>query len=168
MDALATFLLLSYVKILRVSMDLFIPVVLYNENGQPLSQLYLFNQGDMAYFSSQHLRALCLSGFILSHYLQSPTSVAAVHLSLFTCFQVCLNHTGFSCQSLHHRHGLLPGTLQIGTNGIHDFQYFLALSLLFTIVVYVSLMFAYQVGSYASTTIIVVCFTAIVARSHTI
>ena len=54
-DAFATFLLLSYVKILSVSMEILMPVVLYNENGQSLSQLYLFNQGDVAYFSSQHL-----------------------------------------------------------------------------------------------------------------
>ena len=46
-EVFATFLLLSYVKILSVSVDLLVPVLLYDQHGHTLPQLYLFNQGDL-------------------------------------------------------------------------------------------------------------------------
>ena len=163
-DAFATFLLLSYVRILSVSVDLLLPVALYRQNGQQLPQLYLFNQGDVAYFSSQHLPYACLALFFLLTFTLLP--MALLFLYPCSCFQVCLNRTGLSCQSLHIFMDSFQGHLKNGTKGTRDFRSFSAIHLLFRVVVYISLMFAYQVGSYASTSIIVLCFTAITALAQ--
>ena len=163
-DAFATFLLLSYIKILSVSVDLLMPLVVYHQNGTPLTQLYLFNQGDVAYFSSQHLPYACLALFFLLTFTLLP--MALLFLYPCSCFQVCLNRTGLSCQSLHIFMDSFQGHLKNGTNGTRDFRSFSAIHLLFRVVVYISLMFAYQVGSYASTSIIVLCFTAITALAQ--
>ena len=99
---------------------------------------------------------------LLSHHLQSPASVAAVHVSLFL-FPVCLNNTGLSCQSLHIFMDSFQGRYKNGTNGTHDFRYFSALSLLFRIVVYTSLIIFAHMPPLPS---LFFCFTAIVALAQ--
>ena len=71
-DAFATFFLLSNVKILSVSMDLLMPVPLYDPQGHIQPQLYLFNQGDVAFLSSQHLPYACLAMFFLLTFTLLP------------------------------------------------------------------------------------------------
>ena len=121
-DAFATSLLLSYVKILSVSMDLLLPVALYHQNGSRLSQLYLFNQGDVAYFSSHHLPYAYLAIFFLLTFTLLP--MALLFLYPCSCFQVCLNHTGLSCQSLHIFMDSFQGHFKNGTNGTSDLRFF--------------------------------------------
>ena len=52
-EALGTFLVLSYIKILNVSFDLLTPVNLYRVNGK--HTVHLFNAGEVVYFSKEHL-----------------------------------------------------------------------------------------------------------------
>ena len=163
-DAFATFLLLSYVKILSVSVDLLLPVPLYDQTGSRLSQLYLFNQGDVAYFSNQHLPYACLAIFFLFTFTLLPMLL----LFLYPCswFQVCLNHTGCSCQSLHIFMDSFQGHYKNGTNGTRDFRYFSALYLLLRAVVYASTVLAFQILSYAYTTIFLICFVAVLSLAQ--
>ena len=93
-DAFATLFLLSYVKILSVSMDLLMPVPLYAPQGHIQPQLYLFNQGDVAFLGSQHLPYACLALFFLLIFTLLPMLLLFLYPS--SCFQVCLNHTGCS------------------------------------------------------------------------
>ena len=163
-DAFATFLLLSYVKILSVSVDLLLPIPLYDQTGSRLSQLYLFNQGDVAYFSNQHLPYACLAIFFLFTFTLLPMLL----LFLYPCswFQVCLNHTGCSCQSLHIFMDSFQGHYKNGTNGTRDFRYFSALYLLLRALVYASTVLAYQILSYAFTTNILICFVAVLSLAQ--
>ena len=48
-----------------VSMDLLMPVLVYDQNGYTLPQLYVFNQGDVAFFGSHHLPYTFLALFFL-------------------------------------------------------------------------------------------------------
>ena len=166
LDAFATFLILSYVKILSVSVDLLMPVAVYDQSGQKLPQLYLFNQGDVAYFSTQHLPYACLALFFLLTFTLLPMTL--LFLYPFSCFQVCLNRTGLSCQSLHIFMDSFQGHFKNGTNGTRDFRYFSALYLLLRGLVYASTVLAYQIDSYAYTTVVLIIFTVIVAsvRPH--
>ena len=128
------------------SVDLLLPVVLYEQTGQPLPQVYLFNQGDVAYFSRHHLPYAL---FFLLTFTLLPMS-----LLFCSCFQVCLNRMGLSCLALW-----IPSKDTIyknGTNSTRDFWCFSGI-LSLRVVVYVSLMFAYQADSYALTSIIVLC-----------
>ena len=163
-DAFATFLLLSYVKILSVSVDLLLPVPLYDQTGSTLSQLYLFNQGDVAYFSNQHLPYACLAIFFLFTFTLLPMLL----LFLYPCswFQVCLNHTGCSCQSLHIFMDSFQGHYKNGTNGTRDFRYFSALYLLLRALVYASTVLAFQFFSYAFTTICFICFSVVLSLAR--
>ena len=163
-DAFATFLLLSYVKILSVSVDLLLPIPLYDQTGSRLSQLYLFNQGDVAYFSNQHLPYAYLAIFFLFTFTLLPMLL----LFLYPCswFQVCLNHTGCSCQSLHIFMDSFQGHYKNGTNGTRDFRYFSALYLLLRALVYASTVLAFQIFSYAFTTIFLICFVAVLSLAQ--
>ena len=160
-DAFATFLLLSYVKILSVSVDLLLPIPLYDQTGSTLSQLYLFNQGDVAYFSNQHLPYACLAIFFLFTFTLLPMLL----LFLYPCswFQVCLNHTGYSCQSLHIFMDSFQGHYKNGTNGTRDFHYFSALYLLLRALVYASTVLAFQILSYAFTIMFLIAFAVVVS-----
>ena len=54
-QAFATFLVLSYVKILNVSFELLNPVLPHNINGGVINQHYLFSAGTIEYFGKKHL-----------------------------------------------------------------------------------------------------------------
>lgn len=54
-QAFATFLILSYVKILNASFDLLVPVSLMQIDGEAFNQTYLYNAGEIPYFGKEHL-----------------------------------------------------------------------------------------------------------------
>ena len=149
-DAFATFLLLSYVKILSVSVDLLMPVLVYDQNGHRISQLYLFNQGDVAFFGSHHLPYACLALFFLLTFTLLPMLLLFLYPS--SCFQIYLNRTGCRCQSLHIFMDTFQGHYKDGTNGTRDLRFFSGLYLLLRVVVYTSTVVTYQITSYAYTT----------------
>jgi hypothetical protein len=159
-DAFATFFLLSYVKILSVSTDLLLPVAVNGQNDR----LYLFNQGDVAYFSRQHLPYACLALFFLLTFTLLP--MALLFLYPCSCFQVCLNRTGLSCQSLHIFMDSFQGHYKNGTIGTRDFRSFSALYLLLRLLVYCSLVFTYETKSYSYPTAIILIFTVVTAIAN--
>ena len=53
-DAFATFLLLSYVKMLNVSLDLLTPVSLFDVHGTTLNTSYVYIDGTVEYFGEEH------------------------------------------------------------------------------------------------------------------
>ena len=156
-DAFATFFLLSYVKILSISTDLLLPVAVNGQNDR----LYLFNQGDVAYFSRQHLPYACLALFFLLTFTLLP--MALLFLYPCSCFQVCLNRTGLSCQSLHIFMDSFQGHYKNGTNGTRDFRYFSALYLLLRGIVYAFTVLAYVTFSFTYTTVFLISFTSLIA-----
>jgi hypothetical protein len=166
-DAFATFLLLSYVKILSVSVELLLPVVLYDQNGDQLQQFYVYNQGDVTYFSSHHLPYACLALFFLLIFTLLP--MALLFLYPCSCFQVCLNRTGCSCQLLHTFMDTFQGHYKNGTNGTRDLRFFSGLYLLLRALVYASTAVAYQIFCFAYTTVcLVLClFSLLLAQPHT-
>ena len=103
-EVFATFLLLSYVKILSVSVDLLVPVLLYDEQERIISQPYLFIQGDTT-------PALCLPGPLLSPHLHTAANAAALPLPLLLFPGLPQPHW-LQLPAPTHLHGYLPGTLQ--------------------------------------------------------
>ena len=163
-DAFATFLLLSYVKILSVSVDLLMPVLVYDQNGHRQPQLYLFNQGDVAFFGSHHLLYASLALFFLLIFTLLP--MLLLFLYPRSCFQVCLNRTGFRCQCLHIFMDTFQGHYKDGTNGTCDLRFFSGLYLLLRIAVCASTMLTYQISSYAYTTSLLVVAAVSVALAR--
>ena len=160
-EVFATFLLLSYVKILSVSVDLLVPVLLYDQRGHTLPQLYLFNQGDLPFLGSQHLPYACLALSFLLAFTLLP--MLLLFLYPCSCFQACLNRTGCSCQLLHTFMDTFQGHYKNGTNDTRDFRFFSGLYLLLRVVVYASTVVTYQIASSAYTTVIIAVLALSVA-----
>ena len=163
-DAFATFLLLSYVKVLSVSVDLLLPVVLYDHHGHTLPQLYLFNQGNVPFLGTQHLPYACLAVFFLLVFTLLP--MLLFFLYPCSCFQVCLNRTGCSCQPLHTFMDIFQGHYKDGTNGTRDLRFFSGLYLLLRGIVYASFMVTYETTSFDYTMVIIATLAVGVASAQ--
>ena len=97
--AFATFMVLSYVKILDVSFSLLIPVQLKDVNGEAINETYLLNDAELVYFGSEHLPYGILAIVMLSVFNILP----ALLLLLYPCgcFQKCLTCCGIRSVTLH-------------------------------------------------------------------
>ena len=98
-DAFATFLLLSYVKMLNVSLDLLTPISLFDVNGITLNTSYVYINGTVEYFGEEHRSYGILA--IVALLVFSILPVVLLCLYPCPCFQRCLNRTGLRCQALH-------------------------------------------------------------------
>ena len=127
-QAFATFLVLSYVKIFYVSFDLLTPVYLKTVDGGTLNQTYLFNAGDLVYFGSEHLPFGILAVFMLTVFNILPM----VLLFLYPCgwFRKCLSCCGASNHVLHTFMEAFQGCYR---HQPRDCRYFAALYLLLRI-----------------------------------
>ena len=164
LEVFANFFLLSYVKILSVSVDLLVPVLLYDQHGHTLPQPYLFNQGDLPFLGSQHLPYACLALFFLLTFTLLP--MLLLFLYPCSCFQACLNRTGCSCQPLHTFMDTFQGHYKNGTNATRDLRFFSGLYLLLRVAVYASTVVTHQIASYAYTTAIIAVLALSVALAR--
>ena len=163
-EVFATFLLLSYVKILSVSVDLLVPVLLYDEQERIISQPYLFIQGDLPFLGSQHLPYACLALFFLLTFTLLP--MLLLFLYPCSCFQACLNRTGCSCLPLYTFIDTFQGHYKNGTNDTRDLRFFSGLNLLLRVVVYASTVVNYQIDSFAYSTITIAVLAVSVALAR--
>lgn len=122
-NAFATFLLLSYVKFLMVSVDLLIPVRLYNVHGKIPGKLYLYF-GGVEYFGKEHLPYGILAIGTLLIFNILPIFL----LLLYTCrcFHKCLNRGRLNCQALHMFMDTFQGCYKNGTADARDCRWFSA------------------------------------------
>ena len=70
-DAFATFLLLSNIKLLSVSFDLLLPTHVYNMNGSVVG-IYLYYDGSIEYFGKKHLPYAILALFVIITFVLFP------------------------------------------------------------------------------------------------
>lgn len=87
-QAFATFFVLSYVKILNVSIDLLTPVYLRNIHGDTIKQTYLYLNGEVLLFGSEHLPYGILAVIMLTVFNLLPMLVLLLYPC--QCFQRCL------------------------------------------------------------------------------
>jgi hypothetical protein len=88
-QAFATFLILSYTKILNVSFDLLTPLHLFNPKGKMLDNAFLFSNGKAVYFGKEHLPFGIIAIVMLTTFNIFP--VLFLLLYPFQCFRKCLN-----------------------------------------------------------------------------
>ena len=125
-DALATFLLLSYVKFLNVSYDLLSPLTVYNASGHPLRPS-LFYDGSVDYFGKQHLPYAILALGVLLIFNIFPILLFCLYPCC--CFQRCLAHLKLRTDALHVFMDAFQGCYKDGTNGTKDRRWFSAVYL---------------------------------------
>ena len=121
-DAFATFLLLSYAKLLSVSFDILYPTPIYSESGKLLNKPYLFFDATVEYFGKEHLPYGITAVMVLLVFIICPLLL----LRLYPCryFQKCLNHCRLQCHILQTFMDAFQGCYKDGTNGTRDCRYF--------------------------------------------
>ena len=97
-DAFATFLLLSYVKILNISFDLLIPTTIYDINGET-NISFLYYSGTIQIFKDEHIPFAMLALFMLIVFNIIPLILLALYPC--HCFQRLMNSCKCHCQALH-------------------------------------------------------------------
>ena len=97
-DAFATFLLLSYVKILNISFDLLIPTTIYDINGDK-NKNFLYYSGNVQVFKGEHIPFAILAVIMATVFNVIPL----VLISIYHCnrYQKLVNYCNCHCQTLH-------------------------------------------------------------------
>ena len=134
-DSFATFITLSYMKFLNVSINLLIPIHVFNIHGQSVG-MYLFYDATVKYFSKEHLPYAFLALGVFLTFNVFPV----VLLSLYPCqcFQKCLNHCRLgNRQALHIFMDAFHGCYKDGTNGTKDCRWYAAVYLLVRITFFI-------------------------------
>ena len=140
-NAFATFLLLSYSKLLTVSYSLLGGTELYNNRGERVGPVLLYNNASIEYFSRQHLPFALLAISVLLVFVVFPLLLLLLYP--MRSFQRCLGYcTRIRWQFLHTFADAFQGGYKNGTNGTRDYRYFAGLYLLFRIVLLVAFIFS--------------------------
>ena len=120
-DAFATFLLLSNVKFLSVSLDLLTPTHVFSTNGSVVG-MYLYYDASIEYFGKKHLPYAILAVFVVLTFILFPLLLLLLYP--MRCFQRCLGHCGVKWHALHVFVDAFQGCYKDGTNGTRDCRYF--------------------------------------------
>ena len=136
-DAFATFLLLSYIKFLSVSLTFLFPALILDTKGEVYTPNYLYYASTTEYLGSKHIPYFLLAIVTLSTF----TLIPILLLCLYPCqwFQRCLNKHNLSFQALHIFMDAFQGSYKNGTNGTKDYRCFAAGNLILMIAIYLSL-----------------------------
>ena len=96
-EAFATFILLSYVKVINTSFDILMPTEIYNASGQVVG-LYAYYNGSMEFFGHDHLPYAVLAIFMFTTFNLVPFLLLCLYPC--RCFQSCLNCCRLNSQVL--------------------------------------------------------------------
>ena len=124
-EVIATFLLLSYIKILNVTADLLLFTRVYNVNGTQIG-IFLYYDASVEYFGKEHLPYAITAIFVLFTFVSLP--VVLLFLYPFKCFQQFLSCTKLRSRVLYTFIDSFQGCYKDGTEpGTRDCRYFSAL-----------------------------------------
>ena len=135
----ATFIFLSYGKLLSVSLDILVPTRAYNVT-EKLVNVYLYYDSSIEYMGKEHLPFACLAIVILT--LGTVIPVALQLLYPMLCFQRFLNHYNLNSENLRVCMECFQGYYRTRSDGGRDYRY---LSGVFSIV-RISLFFFYALS----------------------
>ena len=130
-ESFASFLLLSYVNFLSVSLNFLLPVYVYNVHGESLEP-YLYYDATIEYFGKQHLPYAILAIVVLIIFNILPLLLLCLYPC--HCFQRILNICRLRCQALHTFMDAFQGCYKNGTNGTRDCRHFSAVYLFVRII----------------------------------
>ena len=126
-DAFATFLLLSNIKLLSLSTDVLTPTYVYNVNGSVVG-IYLYYDASIEYFGNKHLPYAILAVFVVLIFILLPMLLLLLYP--MRCFHQCLGCCGLRWHALHVFMDAFQGCYKDGTNGTRDCRYFAGVYLL--------------------------------------
>ena len=138
-DAFATFLLLSYVKLMNISLDLLTPTVLWNTDAG-VEDLALYYDGTVQYFRKAHIPYALLAITVLVLFNIMPIFLFCFYPCI--CFQRMLNTYNWNSSTLHFFMNSFQGCFKDGTNGTRDCRWFSAFYLFIRIALHFGFMIA--------------------------
>ena len=130
--AFSSFLLLSYSKILSVSLQLLVYAQLYDPAGKQAGPLMVYYDASLVYFGSTHLPFALLAIFVMCVFIVLPALVLLLYPT--RAFQRCLGCCRVRWHALHAFADTFQGCYKNGTEGTKDYRYFAGLYLIFRIV----------------------------------
>ena len=129
----AAFLLLSYSKILFVSLQLLSYTQLYVPTGGVLPPpRRVYHDPSLEWFGNKHLPSALLAIFVLCIFIFFPALVLLLYPTKL--FQKCIGCSGRRWLALHAFADVFQGCYKNGTNGTRDCRYFAGLYLVLRIV----------------------------------
>ena len=122
-NAFATFLLLTYIRLLNVSFDLLAPIHIFDAHGKKRG-LFLYYDGSVEYFGREHLPYAILALTVMLFLVIFPLLLFIVYP--MRCFQKCLTYFNLRCHALRVFMDAFQGCYKDGTDGTRDCRYFAA------------------------------------------
>ena len=130
--AFASFLLLSYSKILFVSFQLLSATTLRNTYGQMVVPTVVFYDASIGYFSTPHLLFALLAICVLCTFVVLPALVLLLYPT--RAFQRSLGCCRVRWHALHAFADTFNGYYKNGTEGTRDYRYFAGLYVIFQVI----------------------------------
>ena len=134
-DVFATFILLSYGKLLFVVLLFLYSQPLYNGQGQKLSTSVMPFSPSTLFFHKEHLPLAIFSIFVSLTFIAVPPIVLLFYQASF--LQKCLTQCKMNTQALRTFVEIFHGCYKDGTNGTRDCRYFAGLYFIFRIIAYI-------------------------------
>ena len=129
--AFSSFLLLSYSKILFVSLQLLSATKLFDAEGQRVGPTVVYYDASIEYFGSTHLPFALLAIFVLCVFVVLPALVLLLYPTRI--FQRSLGCCRVRWLALHAFADTFNGYYKNGTEGTRDYRFFAGLYLIFRI-----------------------------------
>ena len=145
-DAFATFILLSNIKLLSVSFDLLTPTFVYNMNNTVVGT-FLYYDASVEYFGKKHLPYAILALFVVLIFILFP--ILLLLLYPMRCFQRSLGRCRVKWHALHIFIDAFQGCYKDGTNGSLDCRYFAGLYLLMRLILFILFALTHSAYYYA-------------------
>ena len=165
-DVLATFFLLSYVKLLDVSFDLLVPTKIFGQDGKVISQQYLYYDATVEMFGHEHLPYAIVAIVVLSIIVFFPLLLLCLYP--LRCFQRCLDYFGLRCFLLHAFIDVFQRCYKDGTNNTPDCRYFAGVYLIVRIVIFTTFATTLSVYYYpaAASVLILTAIAIVIIRPY--
>ena len=154
-DAFATFLLLSYVKLLNVSHILLIPTSVRNATGSWIGD-FLFYDATVEYMGPDHRPYAVLAILILVLGVLFPLILLLLYP--MQCFQKCLNRCGLNSPGLQMFMQCFQGYYRDRTDGGRECRYFAAVYPAFRIATFVMYSIAPNIYLFLFCISIILCY----------
>ena len=157
-EIFATFILLSYVKMLGVSLNMLYMTRTYDISGKVQKKTYLLYDADIDYLGSKHLPFALLALSILTVFVLLPFLLLLLYPC--RCFQKCLNYFGWRCQTLHIFMDAFQGSFRTEPR---DYRYFSAYFLLLRVLIMVQMQIFPTVFMFYTCTLLALIFATMIA-----
>ena len=159
-EAFASFLLLSFGKMLSISFDLLVPTQLYNIHGERVNKTYLFYDATVEVFSSSHLILAFVAIAVLIAFILLPLLLLLLYP--LRCFHKCLDCCRIRCHALMVFTDAFQGAYKNGTNGTRDHRWFALVYPSGRILCYIICALTLSVFSYALITFLLIGIAALI------